>query len=49
MSESESERIHVYPLSEPEHEAAVSCWCDPALEFKNQESGAEIWLHKVVQ
>jgi len=42
------ERIHVYPISEPEHVADDNCWCEPELDMKT-ENGNEVWVHKQVQ
>jgi hypothetical protein len=44
-----SERIHVYPLGKPEHEQSSACWCEPKLDFKDKESGNEVWIHKQIQ
>lgn len=43
------ERIHVYPLDGPEHQANIQCWCEPEIDSKNPDSGAEVWVHKQIQ
>jgi len=44
--------FHVMPDDSPdlrEHLTSEKCWCDPKLQYKNPETGNEVWLHFFVQ
>lgn len=45
---SEPERCHVFKVGndEPEHEMAVSCFCQPSLTYVDLVTGGEVWTHK---
>jgi hypothetical protein len=40
--------IHVVPIfeGEPEHIESADCFCSPTLDFKNPETGVELWIHQ---
>lgn len=33
----------------PEHISSPECWCHPELDYKDPETGAEVWVHKELQ
>lgn len=33
----------------PEHISSPDCWCEPELEYKDPETGAEVWVHRSMQ
>ena len=47
----DAERIHVYPTGplEPEHDDSPNCWCEPEMEYLDEFTGAEVWVHRQVQ
>jgi len=34
---------------EREHDASSDCWCNPELDYKDPDTGAEVWVHKEPQ
>lgn len=32
-----------------EHISSPDCWCHPELDYKDPETGAEVWVHKELQ
>ena len=35
--------------SQRQHVGSADCWCGPAVEFKDPETGASVWVHRMVQ
>lgn len=33
----------------PEHISSPECWCEPELDYKDPETGAEVWVHRGLQ
>ena len=33
----------------PEHISSPECWCHPELDYKDPETGAEVWVHRRMQ
>lgn len=31
-----------------EHSTSRHCWCGPTLDYVDQETGAQVWVHRVV-
>lgn len=31
-----------------EHSTSRHCWCGPTLDYVDQETGAQVWVHQVV-
>lgn len=40
--------VHVIPTDAP-HECSEECWCEPELEYTDDESGRSVWVHKELQ
>lgn len=38
--------IHTVPSQGKEHFESKECWCEPTLEYKNEITGIEHWIHK---
>lgn len=34
---------------EPEHISSPDCWCGPELDYKDPDTGAEVWVHRRMQ
>ena len=32
-----------------EHEISKDCWCEPYLDYKDPETGEEVWVHGRLQ
>lgn len=47
MCQAKIEKFHVVPefAGEPEHETSVGCWCEPVLEYRDEYTGNEVWVH----
>lgn len=41
-------RIHVVPMFGPEHLLSNDCWCEPELDYKDDNNGGEVWSHRQV-
>jgi hypothetical protein len=43
--------FHQLPDLDPskEHVADKTCWCEPSLQYKNPETGNELWVHRLTQ
>jgi hypothetical protein len=33
----------------PEHISSPDCWCEPELDYKDPDTGAEVWVHRGLQ
>lgn len=44
-------RCHVVPVfpCEPEHDADVTCWCEPELTYRDAVTDGEVWTHRRLQ
>ena len=31
----------------PEHISSPDCWCEPELDYKDPDTGAEVWVHRM--
>ena len=38
--------IHVVPTEGKEHNENKDCWCDPRLDYKDEITNKEVWVHK---
>jgi hypothetical protein len=48
--EDEIEVFHVLPAEDYcGHVASKGCWCNPILNYKNPETGNEVWSHNLIQ
>jgi hypothetical protein len=32
-----------------EHISSPDCWCEPELNYKDPDTGAEVWVHRGLQ
>lgn len=32
-----------------EHISSPDCWCEPELDYKDPDTGAEVWVHRGLQ
>ena len=32
-----------------EHISSPDCWCEPELDYKDPDTGAEVWVHRELQ
>lgn len=32
-----------------EHISSHDCWCEPELDYKDPDTGAEVWVHRELQ
>lgn len=40
------EKVHVMPNWGQEHLSRVDCWCDPYLDYEDEETGGQVWVHR---
>lgn len=38
--------IHTVPTEGKEHEATKHCWCEPRLDYVDEETGVRHYVHK---
>lgn len=47
------DEIYIYHVTPDydwrEHITSEKCWCEPTLQYKNPETGNEVWIHKLTQ
>jgi hypothetical protein len=41
------ELIHICPEFGKEHMLDELCWCQPELDYKDEDNGGEVWVHNV--
>lgn len=46
MKEMIDGNIHVIPTSGKEHFENKYCWCNPHLDYKDEITKKEVWVHK---
>lgn len=39
---------HIIPQHGPDHMLNKFCWCEPDLDFENEENGKCVWIHKQI-
>jgi hypothetical protein len=44
----EDRKATIY-LYGPEHISSPDCWCEPELDYKDPDTGAEVWVHRELQ
>ena len=43
------EDLQVEEQQGPEHISSPDCWCEPELDYKDPDTGAEVWVHRGLQ
>lgn len=38
--------IHIVPSEGKEHIESKDCWCEPRLDYKDELTNKEVWVHK---
>ena len=47
VADENSTCYHVIPYDDiDEHEPYVTCWCQPAMESRDADTGSEVWEHR---